>query len=71
MHDHVQGNRAPYCVRVGFVTVDVVARDVRDAIRRARRVLCRDMPRLFDVITSLDESHFRVEPVPLDRRRAS
>ena len=34
-----------------------------EAIREARRALCRDMPRMWDVIHKLEDSQFVVEPV--------
>ncbi len=56
-------------VRVGLASVQVIAADVCEAIRSARESLCRDMPRLFDVIADLDEAHFCVEPLPVKSRR--
>ena len=50
-----------FFVKVGLTTVIVPGDSREDAIRQARRKLCREMPRMWDVIQSLDESRFQVK----------
>ncbi|MCA9266534.1 MAG: hypothetical protein KDA60_21890 [Planctomycetales bacterium] len=52
-----------YEVSVGHTSVTVTGTSVSDAIRHARQRLCRELPRLWDVIQSLDEQRFRVMEV--------
>jgi len=47
-------------VRLGHATVLVEGLTEQQAIRRARRQLCRDMPRMWDVIQGLDAGQFDV-----------
>jgi hypothetical protein len=49
-------------VTVGFARVTVTGVTREDAIQQARRALCREMPRLYDVIRNLDPSRFQVIP---------
>ncbi|MCO6454599.1 MAG: hypothetical protein J5I93_04790 [Pirellulaceae bacterium] len=49
-----------YLVRVGHAEVRVEGQSEQDALRRARRQLCEEMPRLWDVIQSLDDSRFQI-----------
>ena len=50
-----------YQVRVGHVVVRVRARDEQEAIELAKRKLSHEMPRLYDVIRSLDATRFEVD----------
>jgi hypothetical protein len=52
-----------YHVQVGHWRVQVPGRDQADAIEQARKRLCDDMPRLWDVISSLASDRFQVEVV--------
>jgi hypothetical protein len=56
---------APRCfeVQLGFARVTVESNDPRDAIRAARRRLCQELPRMWDVIQRLEESRFAVRAV--------
>ncbi len=51
-------------VRVGHSTVVVESSSPDDAVLQARHLLCADMPRMWDVIHSLEPSRFHVEPFP-------
>jgi hypothetical protein len=50
-----------YRVRVGYWEISVKAHDVEEAITLARRAMARELPRLYDVITTLTANRFRVE----------
>lgn len=52
-----------YHVQVGHWRVQVPGRDHADAIEQARKRLCDDMPRLWDVISNLASDRFQVEAV--------
>ena len=49
-----------YQVTVGHRTLRVESASAIDAIQAARRQLCADLPRLWDVIQSLDDARFHV-----------
>ena len=49
-----------YRVSVGHFTVTVEGRTKEEAITAARRQLCRELPRMWDVIQSLETSRFEV-----------
>lgn len=51
---------ARYRVELGHSSVTVNGVTVQEALRAARLMLCRELPRMWDVIQSLDESRFRV-----------
>ena len=51
-----------YRVQVGHVAVTVHGSSSEEAIREARRQFCIEMPRMWDVIQSLDDSQFEVAP---------
>ena len=53
-----------YQIELGHACVQVESISRDEAIREARRRLCVDMPRLWDVIHGMDESRFRVAEVP-------
>jgi hypothetical protein len=48
-------------VTLGHMSVLVQAGDVPQAVQQARQKLCSEMPRLWDVITTMEETRFRVE----------
>ena len=50
-------------VTVGYHRVRVEGTTREEVIHNARRALCSDLPRLYDVIRHLDASRFMVEPV--------
>lgn len=50
-----------YNVQVGHWRVQVPAKNNADAIEQARKQLCLDLPRLWDVITKLTVDRFIVE----------
>lgn len=52
-----------YQVTVGHLRVTVGGTSRDDAIQQARRALCVELPRLYDVIRSLDSSRFQVVPL--------
>lgn len=49
-----------YEVCVGHFTVKVEGRSKEDAIIAARKRLCRELPRMWDVIQSLEHERFQV-----------
>ena len=51
-----------FCVRIGHHAVVVEAPSPHEAICEARRLLCVEMPRLWDVIHHLEDSRFEVAP---------
>jgi len=51
-----------YRVRVGHAEVTVRSHSQAEAIQMARRQLCSDMPRLWDVIHRMDDRQFLVDP---------
>ncbi len=50
-------------VSVGHSRVTVTGATREDVIQQARRALCVEMPRLYDVIRNLDPSRFHVVPL--------
>jgi hypothetical protein len=52
-----------YRVRIGHHTVTVVGASAEQAIGEARRLLCLELPRLWDVIHGLHPGKFQVEPL--------
>lgn len=63
MNKHIESDVTQYNVQVGHWRVQVPGRDSSDAIEHARRRLCEDMPRLWDVILKLHVDRFTVESV--------
>ena len=59
---HAFQETTTYRVQVGHAEVCVTGRSVQEAIQLARRKLSIELPRLYDVIQSMDESQFRVQP---------
>lgn len=55
-------NGRVFRVKVGHAEVTVNARSPAEAIRRGRTQLSLEIPRMWDVIYSIDESMFRVDP---------
>ena len=53
--------KAKYSVKIGHAAVSVEGITHEDAIQQARKQLCLDMPRMWDVIQSMDKSRFRVD----------
>lgn len=53
---------ATYRVQMGHLTVTVCGDSQSDAIRQARQKLCEEMPRLWDVIHTRQDSDFIVTP---------
>lgn len=53
-----------YQVSLGHAQVTVWSESRLDAIREARIQLSLEMPRLYDIIHSLDEGRFLVVPEP-------
>ena len=53
-------NLKTYQVAVGHSEVTVQAKSPREAIRLARRKLAEELPRLYDVISTLDEAKFSI-----------
>ena len=49
-----------YRVRLGHAVVHVTGVSAHEAIRQARRQFCKDLPRLWDVIHTLDDDRFQV-----------
>jgi hypothetical protein len=52
-----------YQVTVGHLRVTVGGASLDEVIEQARRALCVEMPRLYDVIRGLDVSRFQVVPL--------
>lgn len=50
-----------YQVRVGHSKITVRGANHSEAIQEARRRLCLEMPRMWDVIQALDDTRFLVE----------
>ncbi len=51
-------------VSLGFATVQVEGATISEAIDAARKRLCVDLPRMWDVIQSLDSQRFQVRLLP-------
>jgi len=54
-------NNKHYRVIVGHISIDVSATNNKQALQQARRQMCNEMPRLWDVIATLDDSRFVVQ----------
>jgi hypothetical protein len=52
-----------YDVQVGFARVRVEGDTPAEAIRNARRQLCLELPRMYDVISTMADQRFVVEQV--------
>jgi hypothetical protein len=63
MNPQRESNKPNFRVQLGHWRVDVRGRDNADAIQEARKQLCDDMPRLWDVITTMSAERFSVEPI--------
>lgn len=50
-----------YRVQLGLNRVTVASRNEHEAILAARRLLCRELPRMWDVIAQLEPHRFAVE----------
>ncbi len=61
MHEQLNANQAQrFRVQVGHTTIDVQCRSAEEAVEEARRRLCHEMPRLWDVIQLLEPNRFQV-----------
>lgn len=49
-----------YDVQIGLTHVQVPGRSREEAIHEARRKLCSDMPRMWDLIAAMQEDRFVV-----------
>ena len=49
-------------VRLGYNRVEVEGSSQQEAIREAKRRLCLENPRMWDVISRLEDSRFTVDP---------
>lgn len=47
-------------VELGHHCLNVQGSDARGAVQQARRILCRDMPRMWDVIQEIGDHRFKV-----------
>lgn len=54
-------NLRTYRVAVGHSEVEVQAKTPREAIRLARRKLAEELPRFYDVISTMEETRFNVD----------
>lgn len=52
-----------YDVQVGFTRVRVQGDTPAEAIRNARQQLCQELPRMYDVISTMADQRFVVEQV--------
>lgn len=59
-----QPHLGTFQVQVGHMTVTVKGHTQQEAIAAARRRLCLELPRLWDVIQMLDPDRFQVSPTP-------
>jgi hypothetical protein len=50
-------------VHVGLARVRVEAHSPDEAIQIARQAFCREMPRMWDILNSLADERFVVQPV--------
>ncbi|MBW3596129.1 MAG: hypothetical protein KY475_02510 [Planctomycetes bacterium] len=57
------GETRMFSVQVGHTTTKVPGRTPAEAIHEARRRLCQEHPRMWDMIQKLDDSRFVVLPV--------
>ena len=53
-----------YEVRVGHARVRVRGASLDEAIQAARNKLCMDLPRMWDVIQSLEMERFEIKHLP-------
>jgi hypothetical protein len=57
---HLPDQLQRYRVRLGHAEVRVEGHSPHEAIQLARRQLCRELPRLWDVIQRLEDNRFHV-----------
>jgi len=60
-HSDPPGALTTYRVQLGHTSTTVQGRTRAEAIHAARRALCKDMPRMWDVIHKLNDDQFIVE----------
>ena len=63
MYYEKSDNTQDYRVIVGHASVMVSGRSRDEAIQNARMRLCIEMPRMWDVIESLDARSFQIQPL--------
>ena len=63
MSDPVKDIKKIFRVKVGFSEVVVHCATRQDAVRMARKELCQEVPRMWDVIQQLDDKQFLVHPM--------
>jgi hypothetical protein len=63
MYYEKSNNPQDYRVIVGHASVTVSGRSRDEAIQNARTRLCIEMPRMWDVIESLDPRSFQIQPL--------
>ncbi len=63
MYYEESNNTQDYKIVVGHTSVTVSGRSRDEAIQNARMRLCIEMPRMWDVIISLDPRSFQIQPL--------
>lgn len=63
MHERPVNNQR-YSVRVGLRQLEVNGQSRAEAIERARAQLCDEMPRMWDVIQTLEVHKFDIRELP-------
>jgi len=63
MTNRVEENIIQYRVSLGHASVDVAGQNKEEAIANARRRLCQELPRLWDVISRTDAEKFEVTDI--------
>ena len=59
-HDRAKQPNHSFQVQVGYASVTVQGVSRQDAIQQARMELCREMPRMWDIIHHMEDSRFQV-----------
>ncbi len=63
LHPNLPSELTTYRVQLGHTTTTVQGRTTEEALFAARRQLCNEMPRMWDMIQKLEASRFEVIPV--------
>ena len=63
MSDPVKETKKRFRVKVGLSEVVVRCATRQDAVRMARKELCQEVPRMWDVIQQLSDKQFLVHPM--------
>ena len=58
MYEKPKSEVTNFRVQIGHTTITVRCQTREDALLEARRQLCMEMPRMWDVIQKLDDSRF-------------